>query len=217
MFASADQLKAAVVASEPRAFVSEYLLEKTPFVFAGDSSAWSKYRLDFADKLEVDPQEIVLMGSAGLGFSLNPGNNFSAFHAGSDFDFGVVSSYHFDLAWRYLRQSQVRWLTLPAEVKKAIKQHRRNYVFTGTIAANWFLSVLPFGKTWQNALDDMSNVEPSMGRDMRLRIYKDFDSLRYYQADNIKSLRDILIASDSENEELDIEIDAIDDIDRDLV
>lgn len=198
LFADANELKAAVVACEPRAFVSEHLLEITPHAFAGDGSAWSKYRLSLADKLDVDPQEIVLMGSAGLGFSLNPRKGFSAFHAGSDFDFGVVSSYHFDLAWRYLRQSQVRWLSLPAEVKRAIRQHRQNYVFTGTIAANWFLTILPFGKTWQAALDDMGELAPSVGRTVSLRIYKDFDSLRFYQANNIRKLRDKLITPDDD-------------------
>ncbi len=201
MFADTEALKAAVLASDPRAFVSEHLLEKTPFAFGGDGAAWSRYRLLLADKLDVDAQEIVLMGSAGLGFSLNPKKGLSAFHPGSDFDFGVVSSYHFDLAWRYLRQSRVRWLTLPAEVKRAIRQHRQNYVFTGTIAANWFLAILPFGKPWQAALDEMGSLDPSLGRDISLRIYKDFDSLRFYQADNIRKLRDRLISGDPDDVE----------------
>lgn len=207
MFADANALKAAVLAADPRAFVSEHLLERTPFAFEGDSGAWAKYRLIMADKLEVDAQEIVLMGSAGLGFSLNPKKDFSAFHIESDFDFGVVSSHHFDLAWRYLRQARVQWLTLPVEVKRAIRQHRQNYVFAGTIAANWFLAILPFGKIWQSALDDMYGIGPSSGRNISLRIYKDFDSLRFYQADNVRRLRDRIISEDSVDEDVSIDTD----------
>ena len=217
MFADADALKAAVLSSDPRAFVSEHLLEKTPFAFAGDGVAWSKYRLLLADKLDVDPQEVVLMGSAGLGFSLNPKKGLAAFHSGSDFDFGVVSSYHFDLAWRYLRQSRVRWLSLPGEVKRAIRQHRQNYVFTGTIAANWFLAILPFGKLWQAALDEMGDTDPSLGREISVRIYKDFDSLRFYQAENIRKLRDRLISEESDDIE-EIPITEIEEaMDKDLI
>jgi hypothetical protein len=51
------------------------------------------------------------------------------------------------------------------------------------------MGILPFGKDWQSALDMMAEVSPTVGRDVKLRIYKDFDALRYYQARNLESLR----------------------------
>jgi len=52
--------------------------------------------------------------------------------------------------------------------------------------------LLPFGKTWQRALDFMSEIHPTVGREVKLRIYKDYDSLRSYQASNIERLRNEL-------------------------
>ncbi|CAO4154006.1 hypothetical protein GPNCGGLF_LOCUS4291 [Methylorubrum aminovorans] len=45
-----------------------------------------------------------------------------------------------------------------------------------------------------SALERMSQIVPTNGRQVKLRIYKDFDSLRYYQASNISSLRQGLVA-----------------------
>lgn len=38
----------------------------------------------------------------------------------------------------------------------------------------------------------MGRTAPTVGRDVKLRIYKDYDALRQYQARNIESLRNEL-------------------------
>jgi hypothetical protein len=79
--------------------------------------------------------------------------------------------------------------------------HQRNYVFSGTIATDSILPLLPFGPRWQVGLDAMGAIEPTVGREVKLRIYKDYDSLRHYQARGIELLRnDLLIAEGAETE-----------------
>lgn len=60
------------------------------------------------------------------------------------------------------------------------------------------LSILPFGEKWQLTLDQMSKIEPTNSRDVKLRIYKDYDALRHYQAHNIRKLRDSILPKDEE-------------------
>lgn len=189
MFADAHALRSAILEKEPRDFVSHYLFEPVPYLFGSNLTSWIKWKTMLASSLEVDPYDIVLTGSAAVGFSLNPKKGYKPFDAQSDVDCGVISQYHFELAWRYLRQLRPSWLSLPPESKRAITVHRTNYVFAGAIATDSILGLLPFGAEWQRALDQMALMEPTIGRDVRLRIYRDYDSLRHYQASGIERLR----------------------------
>ena len=190
MFSDVAALHSAILAKEPKSFVSHHLFEPVPFAFGGDSEAWIEWKETLGGLIDVDPQNIVMTGSAAIGFSLNPRKRFKPFDTTSDFDCGIISDYYFDVAWRYLRQRRVAWLTLSRRNREAIDKHRKNYVFAGTIAADSMLALLPFGATWQRALDQMARIDPSKGRAVKLRIYKDFDCLRHYHASNVENLRD---------------------------
>lgn len=201
MFASTEELHAAILATEPALFVSRCILEPVPHAFAGDAELWIDWKTRLAAHLEVDPYEIVLAGSGALGFSLNPNKGFTSFHPGSDIDVCVISLHHFELAWRYLRQTRASWLSLPNKTRRSLDSHRKNYVFSGAIATDLILPLLPFGKRWQEGLDDMATTPPTKGRDVKLRIYRDYDSLRVYQAEGLRRLRaDLLDVSGAEEE-----------------
>jgi hypothetical protein len=195
LFATVSELRRSLLDEQPATFVSRYVFEPVPFVFRGDLNAWVDWKHKLAIALEVDPRDIVLTGSAAVGWSLNPDKGFRAFDDGSDIDCGIISAYHFDVAWRLFRRQRVAWLTLPPTQRDAIKSHRKNYIFSGTIATDWVLALLPFGGQWQNGLDIMSRTTPTDGRDVKLRIYKDFDSLRFYHTRNIENLRRDLASS----------------------
>jgi hypothetical protein len=196
MFLSIGDLHAALLEKEPRDFVSHYLFEPVPFAFAGNLELWIEWKTVLARGLSIDPYDIVMTGSAAVGFSLNPKKGYKPFDAASDIDCGVISQYHFEVAWRYLRQLRPAWLSLPPETKRALAAHQKSYVFAGTITTDSILALLPFGKDWQSALDEMSRRSPTIGRDVKLRIYRDYDSLRHYQASGIERLRSELATSD---------------------
>lgn len=204
-FSDVAALQDAILSRDPNDFVSHYIFEPVPFAFSADFDAWVSWKTTLAKGLEVDPYDIVLTGSGAVGFSLNPYKGFSAFNAQSDIDCGVISAYHFDVAWRHLRQMRPSWLSLSNSAKRAIEDHRKNYVFTGTIATDSILSILPFGKGWQNSLTKMSWQNPTIGRDIRLRIYKDYDALRQYQSMNIKRLRSKLLSNADDQTPIKIE------------
>jgi hypothetical protein len=192
LFDNIAALHAALLEKEPKDFVSHYIFEPVPFAFDADLMSWITWKTRLGIHIDVDPQDIVLTGSAAIGYSLNPAKSYKAFDTISDIDCGIVSPYYSEIAWRYLRQLRPSWLSLPNDSKRAIRSHQRNYVFSGTIATDRILGLLPFGKTWQRALDSMSEIHPTVGREVKLRIYKDYDSLRSYQASNIERLRNEL-------------------------
>mgnify|MGYP001203901288 CR=1 FL=1 len=200
VFTDIAALRSALVARDPSDFVSHFIFEPVPFLFNADFSSWLNWKRTLGDGIEIDPRDIVLTGSASIGYSLNPNKALRPFTNSSDIDCGVISSYHFDVAWRHLRRLRPSWLSLPSSSRRAIERHRTNYIFSGTIATESILGILPFGTTWQRALDKMSGVPPTQGREVRLRIYKDYESLRAYQAHNIKKLRDDLLATPSSDD-----------------
>lgn len=206
MFADLESLKTALLTTEPNEFVSHYLFEPIPFLFKSDLSAWIKWKTTLARAIGVDPYDIVLTGSSAIGFSLNPRKNYKPFDGTSDIDCGVISRHHFDLAWRHLRQLGPSWLSLDRSAKNAIISHRKSYVFSGTIATDAILGLLPFGGEWQAALDSMSATEPTVGREVKLRIYQDYEALRQYQTFGISRLRENLAvttdSTDAEEEEI---------------
>ena len=192
-FTSVHDLHAALLAREPEDFVSRYLFEPIPHVFGGDLDLWISWKRMLASHLQVDPYEMVLTGSGAIGFSLNPSKGFKPYDTASDIDVGVISAHHFEVAWRYLRQSRPSWLSLPAATRRAVTAHRKIYVFEGTIATDMILPLLPFGQEWQGGLDRMGTLEPTTGRGVKLRIYRDFDALRAYQASGVAKLRNELL------------------------
>jgi hypothetical protein len=201
MFSSSDDVKQAVSRLDPSIFVSRYILEPVPKLFAEDLDGWIAWKTQLGERLDVDPRNIVLVGSACVGYSLAPHKMFREFSASSDIDCGIVSPYHFDVAWRHLRNLGSVGLTITPAQRNAVNSHRSSHVFQGTIAANKILPLLPFGEEWLRGLNEISSFAVTKDRPVKLRVYRDFDALRQYHALNLANLRDSLLTlTDDETE-----------------
>src|SRR5436305_5254620 len=60
--------------------------------------------------------------------------------------------------------------------------------------ATRLLGKCSFSREWLIALSDMAKVNPTEDRDIKARIYRDFDSLRGYQVSNVKKLGNQVIS-----------------------
>jgi hypothetical protein len=97
-----------LLSMELTSVATQWILEANPYLFGVDTNAYHAWKHTLADGLGVDPREILLTGSACAGFSLSPDKNLRDFGNGSDVDVAVVSSYHFELGWRALRNLGTR-------------------------------------------------------------------------------------------------------------
>lgn len=185
-----EELIESLRTQNPSLFVETHLFDRIPAIFGNNRSTFIAWKRVLGHKLEVDPACITVVGSAATGTSLNPTKNFKPFDGESDIDLAVISPYHFTVGWRYLRMNGIRRLRVDARTRIAWDEHVKRYIYWGTLATDRLLGVLPFGQEWLAASNDMAQVDPTLGRALKFRIYADFDSLRAYHVQGVRDLRD---------------------------
>ena len=165
-----------VLLTPPATIVSEYLLERLPHIFQDDWALYRSWRLRLGVDLQVDPCNLSIVGSSCSGFSLNPNKKLSPFGDHSDIDVAVISDYHFVVSWRTLRNVPLAEARTPKE-RQALIDHRQRLIYWGCVAADKVLRFLPSAKSWTVAASNMAVESPTEGREIKLRIYKDYDAL----------------------------------------
>lgn len=187
---------------EPISFlVSKWVIDRIPFVFDGNREEYILWKETLARKLEIDGKAIIFTGSSGCGFSLNPSKNYKDFDVKSDIDIALISQHHFDIAWHCLRNLKSKRLGLTGRQKSSVQDHVSRLIYWGTIGTDKILEILPFGKPWVIALEDMKKIKPLEGRDINIRIYKDFEALRAYQNNGFEILRNELLNTNAGEDE----------------
>ena len=178
-----------LISLPPELIASLWILDRTPYPFNEDKKQYAEWRYKLSSMIEVDSSEIIITGSAAFGISLNPYKNFRFYDDNSDIDVAIISEYFFNTSWRFLRNLGNKKHSMPQAAKQSVEDHVHKYIYWGTIATDKLLPYLPFGKKWLEALEEMSKIEPTKNRIIKARIYKDFDSLRDYQVNNLKKLK----------------------------
>jgi hypothetical protein len=178
-----------LLSKPPELIASVWIIDRIPLLFCDDRERYASWRYQLAKGLGVDPSSLVVTGSGAFGVSLNPNKNYRIFDASSDIDVAVISDYHFTNAWRTLRNLGAEIHSFPQVTKQSVKEHVSRYIYWGTVATDRILHLLSFGKEWSEIIEKMQHISPTDGRTIKVRIYRDFDSLRAYQVNNLKNLR----------------------------
>lgn len=174
--------------------VSKWIVDRIPFVFDSNLEFYIEWKENLAHELGIDSKAMIFVGSAGCGFSLNPRKNFKEFDTESDIDIAIISQFYFDSAWHHLRNLGTKRYSLTPKQKSSIDEHVKRFIYWGTIATDTILEILPFGKIWVPALEKAKVKKPIDNRDIKIRLYRDFESLRAYQKKNFEKLRTELIS-----------------------
>lgn len=184
-----DDFKYDLIDNSVSFICSKWMLDRTPFIFEDDRLKYILWKEQLAEKLQVDSKSMVFTGSSSCGFSLNPNKNYREFNEESDIDIAIISGYHFDIAWKTLRNLGTKRFDLNNIQQNSLKEHVNRLIYWGTIATDKILEILPFGKEWSLHLLDMEKVDPINNRTINIRIYKDYESLRAYHINNLTNLR----------------------------
>jgi hypothetical protein len=182
------------IINEPIAYTtSKWVIEGIPFIFDNNLETYIKWKEQLSKLIGVDSKAIVFTGSSSVGYSLNPTKNFRQFDISSDIDVAIISSIHFDIAWHFLRNIGTKYHRFKPKEKIAIDNHRQRLIYFGTIATDKIVQILPFGKEWVTAMNEMAKVSPTKNREINFRIYKDFEALKSYQLIGLTKVKDQLL------------------------
>jgi hypothetical protein len=174
---------------DPPSWIDQHFLRQDPYAFDGLSLSFHEAACSLSASLDVERNGIFCIGSGAVGLSINPANirdgHLKRYGTDSDLDIAVVSSRHFEMAWRELLLATQPHLK---EVPEVVEQHlswQRKRLFDGAILANKLLGTLSFGTVWQGAIDRVAGrLEDVLDRPVSLEfwIYRDYWSLRNYVA-----------------------------------
>jgi len=188
-----EQLIEDIINEHSSFITSKWVVERIPHLFENNLENYIDWKEKLSLLIGVDSKSIVFTGSSAAGISLNPEKNFKLFDEESDIDVAVVSAYHFDIAWHFLRNIGTKRHRLQPKEKFAIEDHRTRLIYWGTIATDKIIQILPFANEWMNAINEMQKIPPTLDKEINFRIYKDFEALRAYQNASINKLKDNLL------------------------
>ena len=182
-----------ILAHPAHIIASKWVIERVPFIFNDSFDQYLSWKEKLSDLIGVDCRAIVFTGSSSVGVSLNPDKNFSEFSDQSDVDVAIISSHYFEIAWHFLRNIGTKYHRLKPREKSAVDDHRGRLIYYGTIATDKIVHLLPFGSLWVQSMNEMAKMEPTIGKEINFRIYKDFESLKSYQNIAINKAKDVLL------------------------
>lgn len=114
--------------------VETYVFKAEPFAFQENPEAYEQMKANLVERLSVRPENITIVGSAKLGFSLSPDTRFRRFSASSDIDVAVVSKELFDRMWSIILEwhNPRRSEHLPVAERDWVVNSRRR-IYWGTL------------------------------------------------------------------------------------
>ena len=149
---------------------------------------YDEFKKYIAKKLDVHYNNVGIVGSAKLGFSLNPQKDYKAFDETSDVDIIIVSQRLFYEFWeQYLNDSY----NLTTRIKNI------NYVFFCIFRKYLTLDCFrnnDYYNDWQKKTGDFEKdiqLQFQIGNDIHYRIFESWDSVKMYYISSINQLKGI--------------------------
>jgi hypothetical protein len=203
-FPTVAEFEAALQTEPLDELAKTHILEGLPFVFRDAPDSLTRLQDHLVGALGVEASDIRIIGSARIGFSLDPTNFPRPFGPSSDLDIVIVNAELFDvvwhtmLRWHYPRRTQ----RLPdVDWRWSIARQRELYW-------GWFrpeairyrgLSRLPMlgpiqtlSTEWFNAFQSLSTHPDLAPYQASGRLYRSWEHVLMYHVDGLRQLRDIV-------------------------
>lgn len=167
--------------------VQKFITHGTPHLFEKQDDKYFDLKHDIANHFRERPENVHMVGSAKLGFSIAPQKLWKPFDAESDIDMVVISEKIFKQFWHDLYDFNIA-LTSRTHIEETNYIKFLKYFFKGWIRPDLFPFNYPYKKEWRLFFQSISYNKYGP-RKITCAIYYGLDFFEKYHIENIKKLR----------------------------
>ena len=167
--------------------VQGYITHGSPFVFTGDEQKYFLLKKEIADHLGLNPQSVIMIGSAKLGFSINPLKLWKPFNDESDIDMVIISDRIFLEFWRELFNFNIG-LQVRSEDEDRMYRSFLEYFFKGWLRPDLFPFQYVGRREWFNFFKSISYKEFGNNK-ITGAVFYDLNFYESYHTQNIRAIR----------------------------
>jgi len=138
--------------------VQGFITHGSPFVFGGDDEKYFKLKQTVSQNFDLNPQDVIMIGSAKLGFSISPLKRWQPFRDESDIDIVIISPDIFDKLWKELYDFNIK-LRARTEEEDARYYKFLDYFFKGWLRPDLFPFSYTGRKEWFDFFKSISYGE----------------------------------------------------------
>ena len=196
-----DEFKKDLVSRSIEWIAKFYLFEGTPYVFRNKPELTKELAAHLSSELNISFQNIRLIGSAKVGFSLSLDNFPREFSDRSDIDVLIVDEALFDEIWMYLlKWHYPRRLSSLGQVDGRWMRKRRKDIYWGWFhpdkiryqglsLPNDLRPLRDISTSWFNAFRGLSNYPDFAERNVSGRLYRSWEHARLYHVDGLRQIK----------------------------
>ena len=182
MYPTKEEFEALLRARRFDRILDDYLFNGLPFSFSDQPKIHGTMLKELSRGLRVPRQDICVVGSARIGFSMSPYKYGSPFDQFSDLDIVIVSPLLFDSSWvDMLTNRHIPWSRLTQPTRAHLIEHReRHYIYNGWINPHFVAEALCIGERWVTTFDGLSRIPYLSSRHIAGRLYRTWAHARAY-------------------------------------
>jgi hypothetical protein len=187
-YPTSAQFAELLIRSDLGEVVETYIFRGVPYAFRDNQADYLRLLGHISEGLGVPQEDLTLIGSGRIGFSLDPDRYGSPFSDASDLDMVIVSAQLFDASWLDLLRWHRAYWRLPESVKRSHVEHQQ-HVYFGRIWPHKLTGILTLAPRWFEVFKSVSRYPELAVHEVHGLLYRTWDHARLY---HIYGLRRIL-------------------------
>jgi hypothetical protein len=197
-----EEFRELLLAQSLEQTVQEQFFEGEVYAFRNERRALEVLYDHFRRELELEPEQLRIVGSGKIGFSVSPADFPRRFSSASDIDIAIANQALYDQVWYGILAGQY------PRRRRLLDPERRSTasLYWGWIAPDrirFDVVTMPpaltpvhrFSARWFNAFRSLSRYRLFSRREVSGRLYRTWEHARLYHADGLRQLAEVLEAA----------------------